>query len=102
METELCQEKHPRQRGKGNEGFEKGDWFILWHILCTAVFSPGRNQMWELHAGTVDSTVALQQEGFEFKSWSGVFLHGVCMFSLWMCGYYPGTPASKKLEIHDS
>ncbi|MEQ2303695.1 hypothetical protein AMECASPLE_019588 [Ameca splendens] len=40
------------------------------------------------------ATVALQPEGPEINSWSGVILHGVCMFSLWMCRFSLGTPAS--------
>ncbi|MED6234339.1 hypothetical protein ATANTOWER_027365 [Ataeniobius toweri] len=42
-----------------------------------------------------DQTVALQQEeGPKFDSWPGVFLHGVCMFSLCIQWFSPGTPAS--------
>ncbi|MEQ2256417.1 Epithelial discoidin domain-containing receptor 1 [Ilyodon furcidens] len=42
----------------------------------------------------MQGTVALQQEcpGFNFRL--GVFLHGVCIFSLCMRGFSPGTPAS--------
>ncbi|MEQ2222423.1 hypothetical protein ILYODFUR_026175 [Ilyodon furcidens] len=47
-----------------------------------------------LHGGAVGSTVALQQKGPGFDSQPGVFLQGVCMFSLCMRGFSPGTPAS--------
>ncbi|MEQ2300636.1 hypothetical protein AMECASPLE_027743 [Ameca splendens] len=47
-----------------------------------------------LHGGAVGSTVALQQEGPGFDSRPGVFLHRVCMFSLCIRGFSPGTPAS--------
>ncbi|MED6246512.1 hypothetical protein ATANTOWER_019043 [Ataeniobius toweri] len=42
----------------------------------------------------VGSTVALQQEGPGFDPWSGVFLHGVWMFSPCMCGFSLAAPGS--------
>ncbi|MED6243410.1 hypothetical protein ATANTOWER_019725 [Ataeniobius toweri] len=39
---------------------------------------------------TSGSTVALQQDGPGFEPQPGVFLHGVCMFSLCMHGSSPG------------
>ncbi|MEQ2244062.1 hypothetical protein ILYODFUR_013305 [Ilyodon furcidens] len=56
-------------------------------------------QSMELHGGTVDSTVDLQKEGPGFKSRPGVFLHGVCMFSLCMRGFSLGTPASSTVSL---
>ncbi|MEQ2164913.1 hypothetical protein GOODEAATRI_011703 [Goodea atripinnis] len=47
-----------------------------------------------LHGGVAGSTIALRQEDSGFDSWLGVFLHGVCMFSLCMHGFSLGTLAS--------
>ncbi|MEQ2293848.1 hypothetical protein AMECASPLE_037674 [Ameca splendens] len=47
-----------------------------------------------MHSGGVCSTVALQQQGSGFDAQPGVFLHGVCMFSLFMRGFSQGTPTS--------
>ncbi|MEQ2237075.1 hypothetical protein ILYODFUR_019295 [Ilyodon furcidens] len=41
----------------------------------------------ELHGGAFGSTVALQQEGPGFNSRPGLFLHGICMFSLCTRGF---------------
>ncbi|KAI3351481.1 hypothetical protein L3Q82_020329 [Scortum barcoo] len=47
------------------------------------------------HSGVVVSTVASQQEGSGFNPWlRQALLCGVCMFSLCLCGFSLGTPAS--------
>lgn len=43
-----------------------------------------------LHGGTVFGSLALQQEGPVSKYQHGVFLHGVCNISPFMCGFAPG------------
>lgn len=39
-------------------------------------------------------TVALQQKGLGFESQPAVFLHDISLFSLCICRFSPGTPAS--------
>lgn len=58
------------------------------HGLRLIIFQLG------LHSGTVGSTAALHQEGLSFESLAGVFQHVVCLFSLCMCGFHLGSPAS--------
>ncbi|MEQ2201927.1 hypothetical protein XENOCAPTIV_020722 [Xenoophorus captivus] len=48
---------------------------------------------WVLNGGAI-TTFALQQGGPGFECWLGVFLHGVCIFSLCMHGFSLSTPAS--------
>lgn len=48
-----------------------------------------------LHSGAV----VVQQKDPRFNSRLGVFLHRVCSFSLWMCGFSPGIPTSS--QKHD-
>ncbi|MEQ2234252.1 hypothetical protein ILYODFUR_030011 [Ilyodon furcidens] len=63
-------------------------------VLRRLLFNPSFLLFICLLGGTVGSTVALAQEGPGFNSRPGVFLHGVCMFFLCMCGFSLGTPSS--------
>ena len=46
------------------------------------------------------SAIASQQEGPGFDFWVWVFLFGVCMFSLCLCGFSLGTPTSSHRPKH--
>ncbi|KAK5621417.1 hypothetical protein CRENBAI_007640 [Crenichthys baileyi] len=52
-------------------------------------------QHW-LQGGSSGSDVALQQESAGFESRPVLFLHGVCMFYLYMHGFFAGTPPSSQ------
>lgn len=74
--------------------------FLLEELEISSGGSHCTTRYFKATRDTVGSTVALQPEGSAFESQPGVFLQGLCLFSLFMRGFSLGTPASCHVQKH--